>query len=86
MLTFSCRRRRVPNANIFLRQKVIKSCADRFYGVGKKAIQSQDDFMIVPVAYDGLRQRHCIAANTAKTAFGLRGLHIDNDAHQLFSF
>ena len=72
---------RIPDTNVFLGQQAVERRADRLDGFRKHAVEGNQKFVTRAIANQRLGERQAVAANAAKTAFALRALQIDQDAH-----
>jgi len=60
-----------------------KGGPDALDRVWKKTIERKNDFMLSPIAHEGLREGHRVAADTTEAAFALCSLHVYDYSHAL---
>nr|WP_233409982.1 hypothetical protein [Burkholderia anthina] len=75
----------LPDTDVLLRQQPLEFRPNRIDGIGHHAAQRQNDLVLAAHARDALRKTQYVAADSAESAFCLRTLHVDNNAHQFFS-
>ena len=80
-LTFAHGAWRVPDVDMFPRQHTCKRGTNGVNRIGEQSAKRKMNFMDATVTHDCLRHCQRVAAYSAKPAFGLRALHVDNYAH-----